>query len=584
MSNENGNGRVPGQPNRMTDNEVNADRFEDLLYNAMLTRSDLFRALMDPRRDLNDECGYPRGWVSPHALQELNDFDPVASRVNEAYAKACWQAQPTVYESKKAKDTRTAFEEAWDGLGENLQRDTPKSWFKSERGNPVWECLLRADVLSGVGYYGVVFLGLDDNRPLSEPATPRSGQKLVQLKAYPHWQCEIGQWDNDPNSPRRGKPVSYNIQGFDPKVQPTGIGADLNSVEVHWTRVIHLADTHHHAVGNDVFAMPRTRPVWNDIYNLQKIAGAGGEGYWKTAFMGLSLETTPQLGASVRVNQSALKDMMEQYQNGLQRYLALVGMQAKTLAPQIIDPTPFVDQCVRRICIKIKVPKRKFEGSERGELASSQDDGEWNDMLMERNVNYTTPKVIVPFVDRLIWLGVLPEPKEYFVEWPDLTKKTETEKADVAAKITQALTAYVQGGVEAVVPPQDYLTRVLGWDEDEAKETLEAAAKLMEEQMAGEGAGSPLLSMVGGLTGVTELFKAAKDGAMSEETLKQMLMMFFKIDEATADAIIADGLPEDPEPEPELPLPMKVRKADGGEKLVDPRTVVKPPPKKESTE
>ena len=170
--------------------------------------------------------------------------------------------------------------------------------------------------------------------------------------------------------------------------------------------------------------------------------------------------------------------------NGLQRYLLLTGMSAKTISPQVVDPTSQINVQVQAICIQLGIPQRIFMGSERGELASSQDEGTWNDRLRDRQNNYVTPRIIVPFIDRLIAIGVLPQPVEYFVVWPDLYAMTEAEQASVAVARTNAMAAYVAGNVEAMMTPLDYMVRVLGMSEEEAGSTLQAAVDAVAKEEA----------------------------------------------------------------------------------------------------
>jgi hypothetical protein len=123
-----------------------------------------------------------------------------------------------------------------------------------------------------------------------------------------------------------------------------------------------------------------------------------------------------------------------------------------------------------------------FRGSERGELASSQDDAAWNDRLRFRQNSYITPRVISPFIDRLIQIGVLPEPEKYTVKWPDLDSLTDKDKAGIALQETQALGAYVAQGVEQVIQPRDFMLDVLEWDEERVEEIINDAEKKQEEE------------------------------------------------------------------------------------------------------
>ncbi len=591
----------------------------DLVGNAMMQRSDMIRKLMDPRRNVYEECGYPTGWLTPNLFQDLYDREAVGARVVEVLPKECWQVQPGVYEDDDP-EVVTPFEEAWDGLSKQLAGEA--SWYEDEKGNPVWDYLLRADILSGIGQYGTILLGIDDNADLQQPvegmieensqpkaktdkegkpiipddpeeakavgkkplpkpkppvgngiyslttnAGPAFGKKsqvpgrpapasaaptkptrpgagpppppdtpstdlpadkmkpdpqgvkaagtypaeidagtndgtemdspgdpvdgaihkLVYMRVFPESQAQVVQYEGNRSSPRFGQPTMYAITFSDPTREPaTGIGLINETRYVHWTRVVHVADTHHQASSSEWAAHPRMKPVLNNVLGCQKLGCGSAEMFWRGAFPGLSFETHPQLGGDVKINPEKMRDQAENYMNSLQRYLVLMGMTAKTLSPTVSDPTPFIDKQIELICIKLGIPVRIFKGSERGELSSDQDDGTWNDRIRERQNDYVTPKIIVRFVNRLIALGVLPEPEKFTVEWPDLDAQSEEQKAAVGLQRTQALAAYISGGIEPIMTPLDFLTKIMGFEEEEAQSILDAA----EEAVAsGEGIG-----------------------------------------------------------------------------------------------
>jgi hypothetical protein len=94
--------------------------------------------------------------------------------------------------------------------------------------------------------------------------------------------------------------------------------------------------------------------------------------------------------------------------------------------------------------------------------------------------------LIVPFIDRLIAVGILPEPEEYTVVWPDTEAMSDQEKAAVASTKTAALAQYVQGGVESLIAPVDYLTKILNFTDEETKAVLETAEAEYEEKQLEE--------------------------------------------------------------------------------------------------
>jgi hypothetical protein len=130
---------------------------------------------------------------------------------------------------------------------------------------------------------------------------------------------------------------------------------------------------------------------------------------------------------------------------------------------------------IEAICIKIAVPKRIFMGSERAELASSQDAKTWTMRLKARRNRQLTPRIVIPFIDRLLALGILPQPKQWKISWEDAETLTQAEKASIAQQLSAAMAQYVSGNVEAIMPVKDYLTKVIGLDDDEAQACVDAS-------------------------------------------------------------------------------------------------------------
>ena len=255
-------------------------------------------------------------------------------------------------------------------------------------------------------YFGVQF------GPTELPSKQPSKRKLnlLFLRPFDESLVQIVRYEWNINNPRFGMPVMYRITLNDPREQHSGIGLPMATVFVHWSRVLHVNDVFANEGSSEIFSPPRCRAVLNRLLDLQKIYGASAEGYWQAAFTGISLETHPQLGGDVTIDNADVRGQLENYVNSLQRYLALTGMSAHTLAPEVSDPSNQIDKHLEAICIQLSIPKRVFMGSERGELASTQDDASWNDRLKARQQGYITPRIIVPFIDRLISVGVLPEP------------------------------------------------------------------------------------------------------------------------------------------------------------------------------
>lgn len=463
---------------------------EAMAANSTFSRSSLSRQLnneQDPRRSIDDDCGFPkRGSITSEMYKDMYDRMPIATRVVQVLPRESWQVTPIVQETED-KDVDTAFEMDWKELSRKL---SGPSWHEAEDGggNAVWEYLLRADIQSGIGEYGVLLLGFDDlaeNETLEKPiesvvaGKPSTDKReLLFIRVFDQVNARIHSYDADKRSPRFGQPEFYNLTFNDPQGNTTGINVPTGTEKVHWSRCIHLADN---LGSSEIIGVPRQQPVYNNELSLRKVYDGSAEMYWKGALPGLSVETHPELGGDVVFEAEATKDEIEQYQNSLQRVLLTKGLTVKSLAPQISDPTPQVRIQIEAICILLGIPIRVFMGSERGELASGQDDETWNDRLRVRQSMYITPRIIVPFIDRLILAGVLTVPEKYTAKWPDLDSPSDKDRAEIAAMLAKAIADYIASGADALIPPLHFFVDIMHLDKEKVEAFLEMAIE--EESM-----------------------------------------------------------------------------------------------------
>lgn len=451
-----------------------AFNFQQTLWQSRL--SQMGKGLDPVGRDLDAECGYNTANPTDQYFRDLYEQHGVAARVVDIWPDECWAVHPTVYERESRR--RTQFEIAWERV---------------ETAADVWTNVHRADRLSRVNSYGVLLLGLssgDPNDDLSFPApgltdagVPREGRTapdLMYLRPFDQRHAKISKTEGDVFNPRFGQPTEYEIdlsgppqsfvQGSLPvnpsRVQPTV------SRRVHWTRVIHLADN---CESSEIFGVPACRKVIPYLSDIRKIAGGSGEMFWRGAFPGYAFETNPDASGDILpdIDEESIKEEIQNYVNGLQRYLTAVGGSWKALSPQVADPGPHLTQQLQLLCASIGVPVRIFLGSEAAHLASTQDAITWKDRLRGRQVNYLEPKVVRRLIDRLVLLGVLPRVPKYTVEWRDLRTLGEKDLADVALKKVQALMQYVTGGVFELIPPRQLFTLFLGFTDDTANALVE---------------------------------------------------------------------------------------------------------------
>ena len=459
-----------------------------LIENATLLRSQMLTKLFDNRRDIDVECGYPKS-ISITQYDTLYQREGIAQRVVSILPEDSWSEDPSIYETEDP-DQVTEFESVWNELVDEKN---------------LFHYLHRVDELSGVGRFGILLMGFNDGETLDQPiagvnergeATGEGSQnlELIYLRAFSERDVVIKNRETDPSNPRFGQPILYTVT-FQESIGPY-TSRDSNIVsrdkstttavtvdrEVHWTRVIHIADNRK---TSEIYGTPRMKPVFNRLYDIRKVLSGSGEMFWKGAFPGYSFELSPEaVEDGAVIDSETLREEFENYSNGLQRYLALTGLSAKSLAPQVSDPKDHVNTQLRVIAITLGVPYRIFLGTEEAKLASVQDVVTWNKRINKRQDKYLTPLVIRPFVDRLIDLGVLPAPAEengYTVSWPDLNAPTDKDKADNAKIKAEALAKYLAGGVDTLIPPTEWLTIVMGMDQQEVDQIMKAAQLYVDE-------------------------------------------------------------------------------------------------------
>jgi hypothetical protein len=410
-------------------------------------------------RDLYESLGYK---VTP----EYVDYEAKAKRHEIGYALVhkpvdeTWRMLPTISE---AKGEETAFETAWTDLDDKLK---------------VFEVLSRLDALARIGRYGILLMGFDDGADLGLEIT--HAKTLLYATPYSEATAKISEWERDAKNERFGLPTIYSVS--------VDCGGTKQTMRVHHSRVIHVAEGR---LESNVYGTPALEPVLNRLKDLEMIAGGSAEMFWEGAFPGFSAEALP--GATLdKQAKEALEDEFSTFIHKFRRVLRTQNMNVKSLAPQVSDPSPHIDKQIDLICAAAGIPKRILMGSERGELASTEDRNNWADTVMSRQKQHCEPNILRPFVDRLILYGALPTPQEtYAVEWPDLKIQTPTDKATVGKTHAEALAVYVSTpGADMVVAPSVFLERELGYTQDELDNNEEALGQRIEEDADGE-AGQP---------------------------------------------------------------------------------------------
>lgn len=365
------------------------------------------------RRDMYEALGYPRE-LTTSDYRQLYERGGIAERIVEAFPRATWAGGAAVIEDGTISDN-TPWED-----------DVEQLFIKHN----LWARILRADILAQLGQYGILLIGApgDMALPLGRLSSPDS---LLYFNSLPDDRARVAKFVTSTSDPRFGLPETYSID-FGPR---RGVNGTSAARTVHWSRVIHLAEG---LLEDDVFGKPRLRSIYNYFLDLDKNVGGGSEAAWKRMDPGMQVDVDPTVDMSEE-DEDALSDEVEDLIHGMRRFIRTRGTKVTPLSASVTAFGANATSVLQLIAATTGIPFRILLGSERGELASTQDRNNWSNRIAERRREFAIPAMRL-LLDRLIKHGALPKPKagKYEIVWPNIESLDEPTKAVIVSQYTAA--------------------------------------------------------------------------------------------------------------------------------------------------
>lgn len=301
-----------------------------------------------------------------------------------------------------------------------------------------WNKLKEADRKSMVGRYAGVIFRFADGKPFSEPVeglVPGGANGLIEVIPVYEEQLKPTEYDNDEASTTYGMPKMYSFQ--ESAISSVSHGAG-RSVNVHPSRVHIWSETF------DIHGESSLEAGINSLLDLEKIAGAGGEGFWKNAknapVLNIDKEADPQrladmFGVAVDELPDKMDEVVGDWQRGFDQLLMLQGIQTQSLAVTLPQPEQFVQTSLMVFAASFGIPMKILLGSQTGERASTEDADEWAETIMGRRAAVVVPNVMA-IIARLEEVGVIPTSTiGWNLDWADLTEASASEKVERADKM-----------------------------------------------------------------------------------------------------------------------------------------------------
>lgn len=296
----------------------------------------------------------------------------------------------------------------------------------------LWQRMEDADRMAMVGGFSALILRFADNKEFDQPVESVPGGLQGLVEVIPAWagQLEI-EWDEDQRSPTYGHPKFFTFTE-----SAVGEVKRGRQFRLHPDRVLIWSRD------GTVHSRSILEPGYNDLLTMEKIIGAGGEGFWKNAKSAPVLEVDKEaqidmmakaMGVQAEEIVDRMNEQVEDWQQGFDKLLMLQGMQAKTLSITLPSPEHFFAIALQAFAASINIPVKILVGSQTGERASTEDADEWAQTNMSRRKGHVIP-TIMTLVNRLERFRVLPK-KDWALSWADLTESSMTEKIDRATKM-----------------------------------------------------------------------------------------------------------------------------------------------------
>ncbi len=367
-------------------------------------------------RDVFKALGYKRtiGYLDYWHLYKRGS---IAARVIEAPVRATWRSGPVVEVEDNDK-----WNEAWNDI-----------WSEHK----LLHFIMRADKLSRIGRYSVLFIGINDGKAFDQPVDEKADNEILYITPFSEHDAVVKTFVSETNDKRFGLVDTYQID-FNGDLTLKAGRTLLAKKIVHHSRVVHIAEN---LLTDNVYGAPTLERIFNVFEDLLKVVGGNSEAFWKVVDRGMAFI----LDKDAPLDPESAKDFedeIQRYTHGLDRTMKLQGMKIQTFGESPADPRGAFEVLISLIAGAAEIPKRILLGSERGSLASSQDEKNFNANIIVRRDEFAEPMVLMPLIEIFTRVGALPKLKDkqkVKYTWPDLTAPSTKEQSDIAKTVAKAI-------------------------------------------------------------------------------------------------------------------------------------------------
>ena len=359
----------------------------------------------DTMHNIYEDFGYPHSLQFSHFWNMYRRFG-VAKAVVDILVDLTWVDAPAV------KSDSESFNNAFEELVNNTK---------------LWNRMKGLDKRQRVGRYAGMYIQVRDGKMPREELKSLAGiDSIVNLTPIYEGQLTVATVENDPRAENFGQPTMYDFNSSNSGNRNEEMKA---SFQIHPSRLIMAAEG---ADDGSIYGISSLECIYNDLMDLRKVTGAGGEGFYQNT------RNAPVFSAdddfTDEENEEQLAEAIDDWLAKHRKRLVLKGIEAKFPNIQLSDPKEFYQNALNNIAAGSGIPAAFLVGQQTGRLASDKDSRHLMTIAQSRRDNFLT-LLVETFVDWCIDHNVLPG-DEYTVEWGDLLTLSSTEKVDVIEKMS----------------------------------------------------------------------------------------------------------------------------------------------------
>jgi len=309
----------------------------------------------------------------------------------------------------------------------------------------LWTRLKGLDKRQRVGRYAGLFFEIGDGKEPSEPVEKLNGlAQIHNLKPIYEKQLRVKTTQDDIKKPGYGEPSMYEF---------VSSGDGQRNVDENKTFEIHPSRIKIAAEGADdgsIFGISALENIYNDLLDLRKIAGAGGEGFYQNTRNAPVIKADdkfkpPKQGsAAATAMEKQIDDFISKYQK------KFISQGLEFIYPNISmpDPKEFAGNSWNNISAGSNIPSAIIMGQQMGVRASDKDFDLLMVVIQSRRENFLD-ELTKSIIDWFMEHGAL-QTVEYELVWEDMASASDEDKLELGRKMSETNVNSFRAGQGAV--------------------------------------------------------------------------------------------------------------------------------------